>query len=407
MPTYHYKAATATSQIVTGAIEATTAEAAAEKITQQGLMPIQVGLRDNSDLSLSGWHWRFWRGGSLQDLAVFARLLSTLLDAGIPLLEALQALARQQTKQNLKSILTGVYRQVESGQLLSQAFQNYSHFFPPIYVNMLKAGEATGELSAILDRLANFSENELEIRSKVWSSLRYPLVVVAAALVAFTGIVLFVIPKFSLLFANFKARLPWPTRLVLWISHFFRSYFLVIALLLAIAVMIGLGFLRNSLNRRLWDRFKLKIPAFGQLLLKIDLAKFCRTLGALLASGLGILPALELTSDTLRNSYISQTINQQVKSDLIAGQRLASSLDKAGFFPPTIIQMVAAGEKSGKLEELLIKSAVSLDRQVDSSISGLVTMIEPALVVMLGLGILIMALAIFLPVWDMVTFVHY
>ena len=405
MATFYYQAADPSGRVSSGSLEAGSPEAVADKLNQQGLVPIRVGLRDTSEQFSLSLGWRFRRHGSLSDLAVFARLLSTLLDAGIPLLEALQALARQQTKSSLRNIITGLYQQVESGQRLSTACAAYPEFFPPIYVSMLKAGEATGEMSAILERLAAFSEYELEIRSKVWSSLRYPMVVVTAAVIAFFGIVLFVIPKFALLFANFKARLPWPTRLVLGISQFIRSYFLVLALVFGLAVLFAAGALRSSLNRRLWDRFKLNIPAFGTLFLRMDLAKFCRSLGALLSSGLEILPSLELTAATLRNSYISYEISQRTKNDLIAGKRLSSSLDNLGFFPPMIVQMVSAGEKSGKLEELLTKAADSLDQQVDNAIKGLVSMIEPAMVLLLGIGILIMALAIFLPVWEMVTFV--
>jgi type II secretory pathway component PulF len=308
------------------------------------------------------------------------------------------------TSRKFRQIILGMRHNIESGSSFSEAMEKEKKTFSSVFVAMVKAGERAGILGEVLDRLAVLLERDFENVQKIKSATRYPMMVVIALVIAFIIVVTFVIPRFSQLYANFKTDLPLPTRILLGINWVIRNYFIYIVLVVALAVYLIKKFMDTEVGKTWWDRFSLSVPVFGVLVNKLLLARFARMLSAMLKSGIPILEALTITRDTMDNRVLAKVINT-MKDDVTRGINLSAPMRGSKVFPPLAIQMVAIGEKAGALESMLNKVADYFDRDADYMIRNLTPLLEPLLLLLLAFLVTILALGVFLPMWDMVKLV--
>jgi type II secretory pathway component PulF len=385
---------------IAGAIDAPTLQIAGERLFQLGYLPITVEEEKNTgSFDISKFRQRFQKV-TLEELIFFSQQLSTLYKAGLPLLTGLGSLAEQTENKKLKPVLEGVRRQIEGGSTLFEAMSKYPEVFPQVYINMIRAGETSGRLGESLDRFITLAEREIKTRQRVKDATRYPKIVILAVIIAFAALITFVIPRFAEIFAQFKTPLPLPTRVMIQINTIFHTYwYLVLPSLLGIPLLI-INYLRTEKGRYSWDQFKIRIPVFGPLLLKIALSRFSYTFVMLNRSGIPILQTLEITASTINNVHLAQSITE-IMHKVREGRNLSEALKESGKFTPLVIQMVAVGEVSGTLDEMLMRITEYYDIEADNAIKKLSTYIEPALVLFLGVVVLFLALAVFLPWWNM------
>ena len=341
----------------------------------------------------------FARAASVKEVALFTRQLATLLRAGMPLLRGLEVLGRQERNQAFRAVIGGLAESIKSGVTLSEAMGRHPRVFDRLYLNMVRAGELGGALDVVLDRLARFQEKGQQLRRKVTSAMVYPAVLLAVALAVLCGLLVLVVPKFKQIFADLLkgAALPPLTRWVLAISEVVKGHFVLVALA-ALAAGVGLQLWRRT-PRGAWlaDTAVVKAPLLGELFLKDSVVRFSRTLGTLLASGVPILPALLITRDTCANRRVAGAIagvHDQVK----VGAAISASLEQTGVFPPMVSSLIAVGEQTGQLPEMLGKIADIYEDEVDTAVAGLSSLLEPLLIVFLAVVVGTIVIALFLPI---------
>ncbi len=332
-------------------------------------------------------------------LAVFTRQLATLLKAGMPLLRGLEVLGRQERNQGFQRVLEALAEAIKSGGTLSEAMAQHPKVFDRLFINMVKAGEAGGVLDVVLDRLARFQEKNLQLRGKITAAMLYPLIVMGVAVLILTGLLVFVVPKFQQIFADLLKGAPLPalTQMVLAASDVVKNHFLVT---LGVLVVLGFAFKMfkgTPTGAKLIDTLIVKLPLFGPLLLKAIIARFGRTLGTLLSSGVPILPALLITRDTCGNSRVAGALTE-VHDRVKEGAPVARPLEATAVFPPMVTSMIDVGEHTGQLPEMLGKVADIYEEEVDNAVAGLSSLIEPILILFLALVVGTIVIALFLPI---------
>jgi len=345
----------------------------------------------------------FGGGVSSKELAVFTRQFSVMIDAGLPLVQCLEILAGQQENKTFEKILTGVRSAVESGQTLSSAMRQYAKVFDPLYVNMVEAGETGGILDTILQRLSAYIEKNVKLKRAVQSALIYP---VAVLFIAFSVIILLlwkVVPIFATLFAGLGAELPLPTRVVIGLSNFIGSIYGLVILVVAAGVVVALKFWYETPTGRLaLDSLQLKLPLLGMLLRKIGVARFTRTLGTLISSGVPILEGLDITARTAGNAVIEQAI-QKTRKAVEAGRNLVDPLKETNVFPSMVTQMIGVGEQTGAMDAMLQKIADFYEDEVDAAVKDLLTALEPLMIVFLGGVVGGVVISMYMPLFSMVA----
>jgi type II secretory pathway component PulF len=373
---------------------------AGDQLYTLGYFPISIEeIGEAISLDLSALLTRFQKV-KLDELIVFSQQLSTLYKAGLPLLSGLESITQQVKNKKFKMTLEEVRKQVEGGSTLHEAMSKYPEVFSTIYVNMVRAGEASGMLGEALDRFITLSDREISTQQRVKEATRYPKIVILSLTVAFAVLLTFVIPRFAQIFAQFKTPLPLPTRIMIGINTVFQNYwYLVLIVVFGIPILLR-RYLRTESGRYFWDRLKLRIPVFGPIFLKIALSRFSYTFAMLNRSGIPILQALEITSTTINNINLSQSI-EEISRNVREGRSLADAMRETEKFTPLIIQMVSVGESSGTLESMLMRITEYYDIEVDNLIKKMSTYIEPFLTLFLGVVVLFLALAVFLPWWNM------
>ncbi|MBW2302821.1 MAG: type II secretion system F family protein [Deltaproteobacteria bacterium] len=335
-----------------------------------------------------------------KDLVIFTRQFSTMIDAGLPLVQGLSILAEQAENSTFKKILKEITRDVESGTTLADAMRKHPQVFDDLYVNLVAAGELGGILDTILRRLAEYIEKAQKLKGQIKGAMTYPIVVMAIAIIVIAVILIFVIPVFEDMFSSFGAGLPAPTQLVVNMSRFVKSN--VIWLILAIAALIY-GFKRyraTKSGRKVTDALALKLPIFGVLLKKVAVARFTRTLGTMISSGVPILDALDIVARTSGNVVLEEII-LEVRGSIAEGQTIAEPLSENDIFPGMVIQMISVGEATGALDTMLGKIADFYDDEVDAAVAALTSMLEPLLMVFLGGSIGGLVIAMYLPIFQM------
>ncbi len=333
-----------------------------------------------------------------KDLVIFTRQFATMIDAGLPLVQCLEILGRQQDKKIFKDMLVQVKESVESGSTFADALKRHPKAFDNLFVNLVAAGEVGGILDTILNRLAAYLEKAQKLKKKVKSAMTYPATIVGIALVVISVILIFVIPAFEKMFADFGGALPMPTQIVIAISSFVQNYIVGIILAIIFLIFAFKKTYATQKGRDFFDDKALKLPIFGILLRKVAVAKFTRTLGTMISSGVPILDGLEIVAKTAGNRTIEKAI-YQVKQSISEGKTIAEPLEKSGVFPPMVCQMIAVGEQSGSIDTMLNKIADFYDDEVDDAVGNLTAMMEPMLMLFLGTTVGGIVIAMYLPIF--------
>jgi type IV pilus assembly protein PilC len=337
---------------------------------------------------------------ALQDLVVFTRQLATMIDAGLAMVQSLQALAEQSPNKVMKDVIRDVCARVESGDSFSEALTKHPKVFNKLYVAMVSAGEKGGLLAEILARLATYLENTARLRRKVKSAMMYPTVVTVVAILITLFLLVKVIPVFGEIYSGFGAKLPAPTLFMIKLSEFVKSYILLILIAGGAGVYGWLHFIKTKRGRAFWDGYRIKMPIFGGVAHKICLARFTRTLASLIRSGVPILEVLHIVSQTVGNVVMEKAV-RTASLDIERGEAMATALSKHPVFPSMIIRMITAGEQTGKVDGMLERISDFLDDEIETTLSGLTSMIEPILIVFLGVVIGSMVVCMFLPIFKL------
>lgn len=399
MASFTYMAKTSDGRTVTGTLEAASQAIVLQALRQKGLVVVVVRQIQGAGRPAFGS-----RVG-LDDLAIFCRQMATLVDAGIPIVGGLDAVADQMENRRLQAVILEVRDAVESGTNFTAAVGRQSAVFSPLFVSMVRAGEASGHLAEVLDRLAIYLEKRASLQRKIRTACVYPGIVVTMALVITGILVLTVIPAFKEIFSTLGAQLPLPTRILVAVSDFARSFFLPILLLLGTGGFLLRRWIRRSARAQMGlDRMLLRLPLIGPIVRKVVIAKFSRTLATLTRSGVQILLALEIVSETAGNRVVTEAV-LKVRTSIREGENIARPLAESGVFPPMVVRMISVGEQTGRLDEMLGKVATFYEEQVDAAVAGLTSAIEPIIIVVLGVVVGSIVMAIFLPIFKMSTLV--
>ncbi len=399
MAVFAFSGRTRTGQVINGEMEAPNREAVVAQLRRQQVLATSIKPKARDiEISIPG----FGAKANEKDLAIITRQLATMIDAGLPLVQCLDILAQQQEKKFLKSTLQDIRQDVEGGSTFSAALKKHPKVFSGLYTNMVEAGEAGGILDTILNRLAAYIEKAMTLKKRVKTAMFYPATIVSVALVVVTFLLMYVIPTFEQLFAGFGASLPLPTVIVLELSNFVRAYILFLVGGL-VGTVVGLRmYYRTEGGHRAIDGLLLRLPIFGTLIRKVAVAKFTRTLGTLVSSGVGILDGLDITARTAGNKVVEDAI-LKARTTIAQGKTIAEPLQASKVFPPMVTQMIAVGEQTGALDRMLNKIADFYDEEVDSSVAGLTSLLEPLLVIFLGVIIGGVVIAMYLPIFKLIT----
>ncbi|MBI3333504.1 MAG: type II secretion system F family protein [Candidatus Omnitrophica bacterium] len=392
MPAFSYTAKRSDGETIIGSLDAASEKIVLESLHRQGLVILKI--REAKPYTGR-------RGGvRMDDLAIFARQMATLVDAGIPLVSGLEAVSEQIENRALRETVVKVRTSVEGGTNFTAALAKNSKVFSPLFVNMVKAGEASGHLAEVMARLATYLEKSAALQRKIRSAMIYPAIVILMAVTITSLLVLKVIPAFETIFSSFGAALPLPTRILMAVSRFAQAWFLPLLALQVGEVFLFKWALGRPRFRRVFDRWMLKLIIVGPLVRKVAIAKFARTLSTLVRSGVQILGALEIVSETAGNRVIAEAI-LQVRTSVREGENISGPLAASGVFPPMVVRMIAVGEQTGRLDEMLTKVAEFYEDQVDTAVAGLTSAIEPLIIAVMGVVIGSIVLAIFLPIFKM------
>ncbi len=396
MSEYSYKATTATGQTVEGTLEGKDEAAVVQNLHQLGYIPIRVLPARRAGEGSRFLSFLPQRVG-IKSLLIFTQELSTLVSAGLPLDRSLGILRSLTENRRLSDVIGDVLNRIEGGSSLAEALAYHPRIFSKLYINMVKAGESGGFLDTILSRLARYLQSTKETRDYLVTVLIYPLILTLITGASITILITFVIPRFAKIFADMGQTIPLPTQIVLALSHGFREYWWVGLGILVLLYFGVKGYTQDEGRKQKWDAFKLNWIGVGSLIRKIEVARFARTLGTLLESGVPILPALNLVKEISQNLAITQAI-AHVHDRLREGKSGAKSLEETGVFPSLAVQMIGVGEETGKLEEMLIRVAESYEENVQNTIKRLVSFLEPIIIVVMGLVVGFIVLSILLAI---------
>ncbi|MGQ0649251.1 MAG: type II secretion system F family protein [Gemmatimonadaceae bacterium] len=397
MPNFTYTARSHSGELKTATIEAQSREEVVAQLRRQRLSVVKVD-EEAKPKKAKG-------SVKMRDVVIFTRQFSTMINAGLPLVQALDILAKQTENKVLADVTRAVVFDVESGHTVADALAKHPNAFSELYVNMVAAGEAGGILDTILMRLATFMEKNDALVRKVKGAMIYPGVIMSVAAIAIVVLLIFVIPVFEEMFASVGMPLPVPTRVVIAMSRFLKGYWWAVG-----AGMIAGGYLlkryyATSNGKLAIDKLLLKVPVLGDVLRKSAVSRFTRTLGTLISSGVSILDGLEITAKTAGNRVIQDAIMAS-RASIAGGDTIAAPLQKSAVFPPMVISMIAVGEQTGGLDEMLSKIADFYDEEVDAAVSGLLALLEPIMIVFLGVVVGGMVVAMYLPIFDMINAVQ-
>jgi type II secretory pathway component PulF len=402
MPNFKYRVRDRAGKAMAGTIDAPSLQMAGDRLYQLGYFPIRIE-EEGEKVSLNPSDlWQRFQQVRLEEIVFFSQQLSTLYKAGVPLLTGLTSLSQQTGNKKLRTMLEAICHQVEKGSTLFEAMAKYPEVFTPVFVNMIRAGETSGMLGQSLDRFVTLADRELRTRQRVKEATRYPKIVILSLTIAFGVLIAFVIPRFAEVFSRFNTPLPLPTRVMIGINTVFHTYwYIVLAALLGIPFLIR-NYIRTPRGKYLWDRLKIRMPVFGPLFLKIALSRFAYIFVMLNRSGIPILQTLTITSSTIDNVILSQSI-EEIGRKVREGSSLTDAMSESGRFTPLVVQMLSVGESSGTLDEMLMRVTEYYDVEVENSIKKLSTYVEPTLTLFLGVVVLFLALAVFLPWWNLAS----
>ncbi|MGB2705428.1 MAG: type II secretion system F family protein, partial [Candidatus Omnitrophota bacterium] len=387
-----------------GLLDTPSRDGAIQSLRAKGFIIISLAEERKLGLSLDIFGKIKKKKVKIDDLVVFSRQLATMVDAGIPLVTALDILAEQIEHPVFKQVVSKIRDDVETGSSLSEALAKHANIFSSLFINMVRAGESSGMLDEILDRLAGYLEKTASLQKKIKAALVYPTAVTIMAIAITAFLLIKVVPVFGDIYAGFGAKLPVPTQIMINVSNFLRRYFYVVIALLVLGAFFLRRYAKTEKGKIKLDGLKLKIPIFGILMRKVAVGKFTRTLSTLIRSGVPILGSLEIVSKTSGNRVIEIAVDS-VRTNVKEGEPIADPLSRSGVFPPMVVRMVSVGEQTGELEKMLTKIADFYDEQVDAAVTGLTSLIEPLIIAFLGIVIGGIVICMFLPILKITTLV--
>ncbi len=406
MPIFEYQAISETGGTIKGTVDAENARVARQKLRQKGVFPttiVEGGEEKKPKLDLS--RYIKFEPISYQSVSVATRQLATLVGAGIPLVGALQALTEQTDSLPLRRAFVDIREQVEQGATFAKALSAYPKVFPKLFVNMVTSGEASGTLDRVLEYLADHMEAQLELRRKIGSALFYPILMLCFSLLVLIGLLAFVVPSVIKIFKDQGATLPLPTQIVLFISNAFTSYWWALIMAAVGIYFIARAYYRSPAGRERIDLLIIRSPVIGSMYTKVVSARISGTLGTLLAGGVGLLPAMDIVKSLVANVHFVRTI-EQAREGVKEGRQLGKELQRGSYFPTMLTRMISIGEASGKLEPMLAKAGKAYENEVNASLAGLTSLIEPIMMIGLGGMVFGIVLAILLPMVDLVNLVQ-
>lgn len=394
MPTFKYTVKDTEGKTLTGTADAKSKETLVELLRKQEYGIISV----EEEKWLETKRTKVATKVKLDDLVIFTRQLATMVEAGISLVSVLDILSKQIENKGFAAVIETIRDDVETGSSLSQAIGKHPKIFSSLYINLVKAGESSGTLDDILNRVSTYLEKTAALQRKVKAAMVYPIAVVSIAITITIFLLVKVVPTFKGIFDMLGGSLPLPTQILLMVSDFLRKYF-AFGFMGIVAITIALSrYMKTAGGRLMLDRIVLKLPVFGDLIKKVSVAKFSRTLSTLVKSGVPILSSLDIVAKTSGNMVVERAVND-ARQAVRGGKNLAEPLEKSGVFPPMVVRMIAVGEQAGELEKMLTKIADFYDEQVDATVSGLTSAIEPMIILFLGVVVGGIVLAIFLPIF--------
>ena len=403
MPVFLYKGRNKRGEAVRGHIEAVSPDAVATQLFNSGITPIDIALpRAGADVLAALRAWVESSGKvQLVDLILFSRQMYTMMKAGVPIMQALRGLRESTRNLAVAKVITSIGESLDTGLDLASALKRHPRVFSQLYVSMVQVGETTGSLQEVFEQLALYLEREKDTRERIKSATRYPTFVVVAMAIAMFIINLFVIPAFAKVYSGFRIELPWATKLLIATSNFTVAYW---HLMLA-AVVLGVIALRFYVNtaegRYRWHKIKLKLPVVGKILYQATLGRFARAMAVMIKSGVPLVQGMTVISRAVDNDYIGERV-VQMRDGIERGETIARTAATTAMFPPLVIQMISGGEETGAVDELMFNVADYYEREVDYDIKNLSDAIQPLLIIVLGVLVLILALGVFLPMWDLV-----
>ncbi|MFZ2652474.1 MAG: type II secretion system F family protein [Burkholderiaceae bacterium] len=387
---------------IVGVIDADTEDAVADQLLATGVTPVQITLKGTSLSAPKQNWWQALRAApvSTQDVLLFSRQMYTLQRAGVPILRALSGLQASTAKPALIALLTDLRAGLDQGRELATAMGRHATVFSAFYLAMIRVGEMTGRLTDVFLRLSEHLEFEIDVRSRIKQALRYPIMVIAAIAIALVVINMFVLPTFATVFAGFKAELPLMTRILLGFSAWTVRWWPALLAGVIAAAWISRAWLATAAGRYRWDRLKLRLPLAGPIIRKATLARFARSFALASHSGVAISQAMTVVAQTVDNAFIGERI-QQMRDGVERGESLSRCAAATGVFTPVVLQMIAVGEETGELDTLLVEIAQMYERETDFAVKGLSSSIEPILLLVIGALVLVLALGVFLPLWNL------
>jgi type IV pilus assembly protein PilC len=401
MAVFTYKGR-AGSGAVSGEIEADTRPAAVAALRAKGV--VATAVQEKQAKASASAPKRL--GGKVKDkhLAIYTRQFSTMVDAGLPIAQSLQILAEQSESKVLRDVTARIASDIQGGATLAESYGKYPKTFDSLFVNMLAVGESGGVLDVVLQRLSQYIEKAAKLKGKVKSAMVYPVTIIGVACLVIIFMMIFVLPTFATMFQNMGAELPLPTKIVMWMSDFTRQYILLMAVGMA-GLVYGLKrYYNTDQGSTVIDSFMLKVPVIGMLIRKVAVARFTRTLGTLISSGVPILDALMITAKSAGNRVVERAV-LQARQTVTAGGTLADPLKQTPVFPPMVVHMISVGESTGALDAMLGKIADFYDDEVDAAVSALTSLLEPLMICFLGVAVGGIVVAMYLPIFKMITLI--
>ena len=406
MANYQYKARSSRGELIQGTIESGSIDAVAAQLINNGITPIDISeaRQQAGGIDVSKW-LAGSRPPSLQDLILFSRQMYTLMKAGVPMVRSITGLIQSTRNLKLVTALRDLLAHIESGQQLSNALSRHPEIFTTLFVSMVRVGENTGRLDESFVQISLYMEREKETRERIKAALRYPAFVIVAIAIAIAIINIFVIPVFAQLFAKANVPLPWQTRVLMGISGFFVVWWPILLGGITGAIIGFIQYIKTEKGRYNWDKLRLRLPLAGDIIKRATLARLARAFSMALSAGVPLIQALTVVSRAVDNEFIGDNI-LGMRNGIERGDSITRTATLTGMFTPLVLQMLAVGEETGSVDDMLLEVAEYYEREVDYDIKNLSSAIEPILIISIGIMVLILALGVFIPMWDMAKVIH-
>lgn len=402
MSTYAWRGRNARGEQVSGSMEGESSERVANQLMNSGITPVDIQRGSDKEISDAPSRWKQLLSNNQpepSDLIFFARQMYTLVKAGVPLTRGLHGVAQSTRNPPLKNAIFGMVEDVESGRELGDAMSRHSDVFSPMFINMVRVGESSGSLENAFQLMSGYLERDREMRARIKAALRYPTMVIVAMVIAVAILTVWVIPVFADFFANFNAELPLPTIIIIAVSNFAADWWLIIGLGVIGAAFAFRYWTRTERGRYRWDRMKFKLPAIGSILFRATMARFARAFAITYRAGVPLVQGLTLVARAIENEYVGQAV-ADMRTGIERGESLLRTTEATGLFAPLVLQMISVGEETGDVDTMLEETADFYEREVDYDVENLSSYIEPILLVFMAVLVLVLALGVFLPMWD-------